>query len=75
MLLEFNKVDMNDLFVIPKILIDKYLVSTNGEYIKIYLYLLRNYKKNIELSTLADDLDILESDIKRAVKFWEKRAY
>ena len=60
---------------VPNIFIDEYMTQANGEYVKIYLYLLRNLNQsaqNISLSAIADHFDCTERDILRALKYWEK---
>lgn len=55
--------------------IDYYMASANGEYVKIYLYLLRcihSANKSFSLSSLADKFDHTEKDVQRALRYWEK---
>ncbi len=55
--------------------IDEYMKDANGEYVKIYLYLLRclgQEDRDFSLSAMADVLDHTEKDIQRALKYWEK---
>ena len=55
--------------------IDDFMKDANGEYVKIYLYLLRclNREDNdFSISQLADCLDHTEKDIMRALTYWEK---
>jgi DnaD/phage-associated family protein len=55
--------------------IDVYLPRANGDYVKVYLYLLRCLQSNIaELSThsISDFLELTEGDIIRALRYWEK---
>ena len=55
--------------------IDYYMTSANGEYVKIYLYLLRCMNSGngeFSLSSVADRLDHTEKDVQRALKYWEK---
>lgn len=55
--------------------IDHYMVKANGEYVKVYLLLLRhinNPSVSLSISQIADCLDHTESDIVRALKYWEK---
>ena len=50
------------------------MTQANGEYVKIYLYLLRNLNQsaqNVSLSAIADHFDCTERDILRALKYWE----
>lgn len=60
---------------VPNRFIDHYMISANGEYVKIYLYLLRCMNQpecTFSLSRLADHFDHTEKDIQRALKYWEK---
>ena len=54
--------------------IDHYMASASGEYVKLYLYLLRCAQAGEEISftMIADLLDHTEKDIKRALAYWEK---
>lgn len=60
---------------IPNIFIDKYMTNANGEFVKIYLYLIRcmdQSKNACSISELADVFDHTEKDILRALAYWEK---
>ncbi len=60
---------------VPNIFIDDYMTQANGEYVKIYLYLLRCINQigdSFSLSQIADHFDCTERDILRALKYWEK---
>ena len=60
---------------VPNIFIDQYMTQANGEYVKVYLYLLRCMNQpdsEFSLSCLADHFDCTERDILRALKYWEK---
>ena len=55
--------------------IDKYMAKANGEYVKVYLLLLRhlNYSTtSLSSSEMADTLEITEKDVIRALKYWER---
>jgi len=54
--------------------IDRYMSSANGEYVKLYLYLLRCASSGMELSIsgIADFFDHTEKDVRRALAYWEK---
>ncbi len=61
--------------VIPNVFIDRYLASANGAYVKVYLYLLRcltGTEMQFSVSAAADFFDETESDILRALKYWDK---
>ena len=56
--------------------LDYYMPRANGEYVKVYLYLLRALNRpdlTLSVAGLADALDRTESDILRALKYWEKQ--
>ena len=61
---------------VSNVFIDEYMNKANGEFVKIYLYLLRLVSKMIdapeEFSTekIADHFGILESDVYRALTYW-----
>lgn len=52
--------------------IDEYMASANGEYVKVYLYALRHQGEEITIEAIADALNHTESDVRRALTYWEK---
>ncbi|WP_373211892.1 DnaD domain protein [Ruminococcus sp. 5_1_39BFAA] len=55
--------------------IDHYMPRANGEFVKVYIYLLRMLGDNnasFSLEQMADRLLCTEGDILRALKYWEK---
>ena len=61
---------------ISNLFLDYYMPKANGEYVKVYLYLLRALSlpsKDLSVTALADALDHTEGDILRALKYWEKQ--
>lgn len=60
--------------VVENIFIDQYMPKANGEFVKLYLYLLRCAAagKELSLSSIADVFDHTEGDVKRALAYWEK---
>ncbi|HCT92760.1 MAG TPA: DNA replication protein DnaD, partial [Lachnospiraceae bacterium] len=61
---------------VPHRFIDVYMPSANGEFVKVYLYLLRSLHgpaQELSLSLLADRLFCTEKDIIRALGYWEKQ--
>ena len=55
--------------------IDYYMTKANGEYVKVYLLLLRHLNDpntSLTISKLADCLECTEKDILRALKHWSK---
>ena len=55
--------------------IDHYLPAANGEYVKVYLMLLRllvDRSEAFSVAALAERLDHTEKDVLRALAYWEK---
>ena len=56
--------------------IDRYMPRANGEYIKIYLMLLRYFQtpeSDLSVTALADFLECTEKDVHRGLNYWEKQ--
>ncbi len=65
----------NNTTVLENEFIDQYMVRANGEYVKVYLLLLRYMSSSSEIpgiSTLADLLECTEKDVVRALNYWKK---
>lgn len=52
--------------------IDEYMAEANGEYVKVYLYLLRQGGDSVTLVEVADALNHTEADVRRALAYWQK---
>lgn len=53
--------------------IDNYMAAANGEYVKVYLYILRHQnQEDLRLEQIADALNHTEADVKRAINYWQK---
>lgn len=55
--------------------IDEYMPNANGEFVKVYLYLLRcmhTSEFSCTISAIADHLNHTETDVTRALVYWEK---
>lgn len=60
---------------VSNIFIDEYMSDANGEFVKIYLYLLRQLNSvdtGFSLSEIADKFEHTEKDVKRALCYWER---
>lgn len=61
---------------VPRVFIDKYMADANGEFVKVYLFLLRcmgsSVTSDCSISAIADHFNYTEKDILRALKYWEK---
>ena len=70
-----HKDNGNPTTAIPNRFIDEYMTDANGEFVKIYLYLLRCMNSpgcSFSISRTADKFDHTEKDIRRALTYWEK---
>lgn len=54
--------------------VEKYMIKANGSYVKVYLYalLLGMRNETMEQSAIAEDLNLLESDVKNAFDYWSE---
>ena len=62
--------------LLPNDFIDNYMIDANGEFVKVYLFLLRHLDdpcSSLTLATIADCLNNTEKDILRAFRYWEKK--
>lgn len=58
--------------VISNGFIDEYMAAANGEYVKVFLYVLRHENEEVEVSAIADALNHTEADVRRALSYWER---
>lgn len=58
--------------VVSNEFIDTYMAAANGEYVKVFLYMLRHEKEDLTISSIADALNHTESDVKRALSYWKE---
>lgn len=64
----------SDVTVLSNVFIDRFMPRAGGEFVKVYIYLLRMLGSPQEvfgLSQMADSLFCTEGDILRALKYWE----
>ena len=55
--------------------IDSFMPQANGEFVKVYLYLLRcvqSHAYNFTISEIADKFNNTEMDVIRALRYWQK---
>ena len=60
---------------LPMEFINKYMISANATYVKVYLYgLLKCYEgeEDVSNASIAEALDILETDVSKAWRYWKK---
>ena len=66
---------LNSATSVSNIFIDEYMSGANGEFVKVYLYLLRLMNlpdASFSISSIADKFEHTEKDIKRALSYWER---
>lgn len=60
--------------IISNSFIDTYMPYANGDFVKVYLYILRctsTTKHDISTSIIADALHLTEADVIRALRYWQ----
>ena len=62
-----------DATVVANEFLDKYMPKANGDYVKVYLYLLKNRVNGIDVETIAEHLQLTEGDVRRAIRYWEEQ--
>ncbi len=73
-----HRFQSNNVTIIQNQFIDHYMISANGEFVKVYLYLLRHSSSDLDdadfsLSSIADALNHTEKDIRRALTYWQNQ--
>ena len=64
---------------VSNLFIDNYMIDANGEFVKIYLYLLRTVNsasselESLSTEAIADRFSLMESDVYRALDYWEQK--
>ena len=61
--------------VVRNSFIDRFMPYASGEFVKVYLYLLRcaNTGREFSISSIADIFDHTEKDVQRAISYWDKQ--
>ena len=66
----------DNITVLENEFIDHYMLKANGEYVKVYLLVLRHLGESsgkLSISEMADVLECTEKDVLRALKYWKKQ--
>lgn len=66
---------MSGITSVANTFLDKYMPKANGEFVKVYLYLLRCSSANntdLSICKIADTFNHTEKDVIRAIKYWEQ---
>ncbi len=62
--------------MIENTFIDQFMPTSSGDFVKIYLYLMRcaqSGQTDVSVAQIADALNYTESDVKRAMGYWQKQ--
>ena len=71
--IKLNTTYIPDATAISNYFFDNYMPQANGDFVKVYLYLLRcltDPSKNVSVSFIADKLNITDNDVERALRYW-----
>ena len=71
--IQFQEGIQAEITCVPNAFIDEYVAEANGDYVKVYLYLLRHQKENLKGKEIGEALCLTDQDVKRAILFWEKK--
>ena len=70
-----EKSPLADVTLISNLFLDKYMPRANGEYVKVYLYILRCSTMSdaiLSVDSIASSLELTESDVTRALRYWDQ---
>lgn len=70
-----EKSPLADVTLISNLFLDKYMPKANGEYVKVYLYILRCSTMSdaiLSVDSIASSLELTESDVTRALRYWDQ---
>lgn len=73
--LKFEKGCFSNSTNVSNFFLDEYMPRANGDYVKIYLFLLRyasELNSDLSICKIADIFDYTEKDIVRALRYWEQ---
>lgn len=54
--------------------IDDHMIKANGEFVKVYLFMIRHHDEpdfSLTPAAIADSLNLTENDVLRALRYWE----
>ena len=73
--LKFEKGSFSNCTNVSNFFLDEFMPKANGDYVKIYLFLLRyasELNSDLSICKIADIFDYTEKDIVRALRYWEQ---
>ena len=75
-MITLHNTSLPEVTILSNTFIDNYMPEANGEFVKVYIYLLRALSSapvSFSLEQMADRLLCTERDILRALKYWAKQ--
>ena len=75
-MITLHNASLPEVTILSNTFIDNYMPEANGEFVKVYIYLLRALSSapvSFSLEQMADRLLCTERDILRALKYWAKQ--
>ena len=72
MRISFGSAGIPAVTIISNEFIDRVMPAANGEYVKVYLYLLRHAGEEVSTPEIADALELTEGDVRRALLRWQR---
>ena len=77
-MITLHNASLPEVTILSNTFIDNYMPEANGEFVKVYIYLLRALSSapvSFSLEQMADRLLCTERDILRALKYWAKPSF
>lgn len=73
--LSLSSSQVNTITTVSNSFIDNFMMDANGEFVKVYIYLLRHLSSSdISMGDIADRLNLTEKDVVRALKYWDQKS-
>ncbi len=70
-MIKIDKSGLNECTLLSNAFIDYYLPEAEGEYVKVYIFLLRHSNSpDLEISSICEALDLSDRKIKNALNYW-----
>ena len=73
--IKFRSCYLQDVTIVSNEFLDRFLPTVNGDFLRIYLYLLRasgSGSEAISISSIADRMNCTENDVLRSIRYWQK---
>lgn len=72
MRVKFRSLEIPSATLVANEFIDRYMAKANGEFVKVYLWLLRHAEEETVTAVIADALELTEGDVNRALSYWAR---